>query len=208
MGEGKRRYYERGGLLDPALAARYYRLLGSAKVILDLGCGRGCLGRLKPSPEIEVHGLDHDPLAVEEASRYEKAVCLDLDHERLPYGDAAFEAAIAKDILEHLQDPPRVLREIRRVLRPGGRLLVSVPMEYPWVVWNDYTHVRGFTKDAIRLLLEDAGFDVLHVLPMGGVPLAGRLGLVDWIPRFLALPGARRWFGRSWEGLAIRAHRT
>lgn len=200
----KTSYYQRAGLLDPGLVARYYRLVGPVKRVLDVGCGPGCFGRLKPAADIEVHGVDHDEGAVETAGRFEATRRVDLDAGRLPYEDAGFDAVFAKDVLEHLKDPAAMAREIVRVLRPGGRVVVSVPMEYPWVVWADYTHWRGFTRDSLRLLLEDTGFEVFHVLPMGAIPLAGRLRLVDQSPTILALPGMRRLFGRSWEALAAR----
>jgi SAM-dependent methyltransferase len=49
------------------------------------------------------------------------------DHERLPFADGVFDAVFCTEVLEHLRDPRRCLREIRRVLAPGGRVLVSVP---------------------------------------------------------------------------------
>jgi hypothetical protein len=94
--------------------------------------------------------------------------------------------------------------EIKRVLKAGGRVIVSVPMEYPPRVWSDYTHVRGFTRGAVANMLADCGFDVLHVVPMGGIPLFGRFGGIDAIPFALRVPGMRRVFGASWEALARR----
>lgn len=196
-------YYE-GRTLDPGLVARYFRLAGDVRRVLDVGCGRGCFGRLKPSAGIEVHGVDVDELSVETAGEWETARRVDLDGGSLPYEDGMFDAVFAKDVLEHVREPWTLAREIRRVLRGGGRLVVSVPMEYPWVVWNDYTHVRGFTRDALAGLLTDQGFDDVVVRPMGLVPGAGRLGLVDRIPTLLSLPGLRRIFGRSWEAVATK----
>lgn len=199
----KRRYYE-GGAMHPRLAARYWRFFAGSRRVLDLGCGRGDFGRLRPDPSVEVFGLDHDAGAVAEASRYEVASQLDLAGEGLPFEPATFDGVFAKDILEHLADSARMVGEIARVMRPRGRLLVSVPMEYPWVVWQDYTHFRGFTRASLRLMLEDHGFEVVHIAPMGEVPGAGRLGLVDAVPAILSVPGLRRVFGRSWEALALR----
>lgn len=198
----KARYYLRGGPLDPALVARYYRHAGAVSRVLDLGCGIGCFGRLKPDPSIEVCGVDVDAAAVEAAARWETTTRIDLEAGRLPFPDRDFDAVFAKDVLEHLREPWRMLGEIARVLRPTGIVVASVPMEYPWVVWNDYTHVRGFTRESLALLFEDAGYSVVSLVPMGAVPLAGRLRLVDQIPRILRLPGMRRAFGRSWEIVA------
>ncbi len=200
---GKRRYYRRAGRFAPSLVRRYDRLLGPAREILDLGCGVGDLGRGAQARRRRVFGLDHDFAALREARAHESVILADLSDGELPFRGASFDAVVAKDVVEHVRDPGSLLAEIRRVLKPGGKLLLSVPMEYPWVVWNDYTHVRGFTKSAVRLMVEDQGFRVVHLVAMGGVPLAGRLGAVDAIPLLLRLPGMRRLFGRSWELLAI-----
>lgn len=200
----KEHYYVRAGLLDPALVRRYWRLIAPATRVLDVGCGQGCFGRHKPDPGAQVFGVDFDPIAVEAAEAFEIAARVDLDAGRLPFEDAQFDGAFAKDVLEHLVRPWEIVAELRRVLRPGSRLVVSVPMEYPARVWSDYTHVRGFTRGAVADMLVDAGFEVAHVVPMGGIPGFGRLGLLDRIPTVLRIPGMRRAFGSSWEALAVR----
>ncbi len=200
----KRHYYQRAGRFAPSLIRRYYRLLEPAREILDLGCGVGDLGREAASHRAKVFGLDHDLVALRQARVHETVVLADLSRAVLPFRAESFDGIIAKDVVEHVAEPWSLLGEIRRVLRVGGKVLVSVPMEYPWVVWNDYTHVRGFTQEAARLLLKDQGFRILHCAPMGGVPLAGRMGAVDAIPVLLRFPGMRRLFGRSWEVLAAR----
>lgn len=196
--------YYKGGL-DRGLVGRYWRLMATSPParVLDVGCGTGDFGRTAPDG-VRVFGVDHDPGAVRRAMAHEEAQVVDLERAPLPFADASFEAVLAKDILEHVSQPTRLLAEIRRVLVPGGRLLVSLPMEYPWVVWDDYTHHRGFTKRALHTMLADADFADIRVWPMGAIPGAGRLGLVDQLPRLLSLPLMRPLFGRSWEALAIR----
>ena len=190
--------------MAPSLAARYYRLFEGARVILDLGCGQGDLARFRPLPEVEVHGVDSDPVAVERASRFEQAICLDLDEEPLPYDDESFDAVLAKDVLEHLRDPGRATRELFRVLRPGGVLVASVVMAIPKRVWCDYTHARGFTQRSARLLLEDAGFADEAVWRMGAVPGSNRLRFMELVPHLLRLPVAGALWASSWE---LRARR-
>lgn len=194
----KQAYYKGGGL-PRALAARYYREFAGAHRILDLGCGAGAFGRVRPSPDIEVYGVDADPLAVELASRFEVATRTDLETDVLPYPDESFDAVLAKDIFEHLREPGRAVREAYRVLRPGGVIVASMVMARASRVWADYTHVRGFTRESARLLLEDAGFRVEAVWRMGPVPLSNRLRFVRFVPALLRLPPFDWLWGASWE---------
>ena len=201
--QDKAGYYE-SHQLRPAVAEWYYRQLGPAHRILDLGCGNGDFGRQRPSSEIEVHGIDVDRGAVASAARSEVAVQGDLDGSPLPYEDQFFDAVLARDILEHLREPWATLREARRVLRPGGVIVGSVVMAKPQAVWADYTHIRGFTRSSVELMFRDASFEVEAVWQMGGIPLTSRLGLIDQVPTLLRLPLVGRRWATSWE---IRARR-
>lgn len=197
--------YYRDAQMRPGLAARYYREFGGARAILDVGCGTGDFGRLRPSPAITVYGVDIDAHAIDQAQHYERASRVDLDVEPLPYADGMFDAVLAKDIFEHVKDPGRLAREVQRVTRPGGVIVASVVMARPRRVWADYTHLRGFTQRSARLLLEDAGFEVEAMWRMGGVPLSSRLGLIDAVPVILRMPLFDALWGSSWE---LRARRS
>lgn len=199
----KQKYFLRR-VLPPTLVTYYYRQFGQVSRVLDLGCGLGCMGRLKPAPEIEVYGLDIDEAAVAKATQYENAQVWNLETQRLPFENEFFDAVLAKDIVEHLQAPWVLVTEIYRVLRPGGLVIANVPVAKPKVVWNDYTHIRGFTSSALRMLFEDCGFDVLHIRKMGGVPSTGKLHLTKWIHVLLRFPPLDFLFGRCLE---IKAYR-
>src|SRR5206468_3266999 len=82
--------------------------------------------------------------------------------EPLPFEDDRFDAVVLKDLLEHVEDPVGVVREVRRVVRSGGQVFASSPDAQRWV-WDDYTHRRPFTRKAFRLLFRDQGFDVERV---------------------------------------------
>lgn len=195
MTRAKEAYYSGRGLRS-GLAARYVRLLSGCSIILDIGCGHGEMGAaLAPAT---VYGVDSDPAAVEQASRYEIASCLDVSG-GLPYADEMFDAVVAKDILEHLERPWELVAEIRRVIKPGGSVIASVIQARPRRVWADYTHVRGFTEKTARILFEDCGFRVHATWPMGGVPLSNRLGFTDLVPSLLRVPGLGLLWAASWE---------
>jgi ubiquinone/menaquinone biosynthesis C-methylase UbiE len=103
--------------------------------VLDVGCGVGedarMLARLVGSGGLVV-GLDSSETMVREATRRSEGLGLPLDFRqgdvhRLEFEDSAFDRCRADRVLQHLEDPDRALAEMVRVVRPGGRLVVSEP---------------------------------------------------------------------------------
>jgi SAM-dependent methyltransferase len=121
------------------------------------------------------------------------------DAARLPFPSGFFVGALLKDIVEHVGSPIDVLREVRRVCRPSARMLVVTPRAIPRAVWDDPTHIRGFTARALTTALEESGWSpVIPPRRIGSVPGAGRLGLVAHLETILRLPGIGHWFGTNW----------
>jgi SAM-dependent methyltransferase len=92
--------------------------------ILDLGCGIGDFLKFNKN----AFGLDINPFNVK--------YCLDqglkadvMDHDKIPLDDCTFDSIILDNVLEHINNPTVLLSEIKRVLRPGGILLIGVPCE-------------------------------------------------------------------------------
>jgi ubiquinone/menaquinone biosynthesis C-methylase UbiE len=185
--------------MELSLVKFYYNQFGNAKKILDLGCGPGDMGRFKPDSSIQIFGLDKSKRLISTAKRYyEEISVFDLDENALPFDDNFFDAILAKDILEHLNAPLKIAVEMYRVLCSGGIALAQVPMAKPKVVWGDYTHIRGFTREALKKLFEDCGFETIAVYKMGGVPLAGRLDMTRFVPTLLKIPLFDHLFGSSY----------
>jgi SAM-dependent methyltransferase len=162
--------------------------------LLDVGCGTGWLA----DHFADYTGIDGSPDAVAAAAgRSRNVIHGDLDAP-LPFADAAFDAAVLKDVLEHVSDPVALVAEVRRVLRPGALVFASSPDAQRWV-WDDYTHRRPFTRKGMRLLFSDRGFEVLHVGYESVVPGVGLISARTRRkrrPRLFALlarlPGHRR----------------
>jgi len=162
--------------------------------LLDVGCGSAWLAEHFD----DYTGLDGAPEAVEAAAARGRRVQLGSVADPLPFPDAAFDGAIVKDLLEHVDDPVHVVREVRRVLRPGGSVFASSPDAQRWV-WDDYTHRRPFTRKAFRLLFADQGFEVERIgyeSVMPGTGIVSRWGGRHRRPPVLAaaawLPIVRR----------------
>jgi SAM-dependent methyltransferase len=129
--------------------------------ILDVGCGTGAnlvaLGRFG-----EVEGVDISPDAIEFCrERGLNNVRLG-QAERLPYEDRTFDIVTSFDMVEHLDDDLAGLREIRRVLRPGGRTLIFVPaFMFLWGVQDDVSnHRRRYTLPQLCNTVRAAGFEI------------------------------------------------
>jgi SAM-dependent methyltransferase len=123
--------------------------------LLDVGCGGAWLGE-----HFEGYtGVDVSAEAVGAAqARGLDAVQIEPDAP-LPFENESFDGVVIKDVLEHVDDPAALVNEVRRVLRPGGRVFASSPDAQRWV-WDDYTHRRPFTRRAYRRLFEDQGMSI------------------------------------------------
>jgi len=157
---------------------------GPGRRVLDLGCRDGALTREYAAGN-EVVGVDADRDALAEAEKVGiETHWADLD-QPLPFGDGNFDVVVAGELLEHLRDPRGVVGEVRRVLRPGGTFVASVPNAYRLKnrlrfllgrkPEDDPTHLQMFAPHDVRALL--AGFDEprLHFIAGRLVRLQPRL---------------------------------
>ena len=129
--------------------------------ILDVGCGTGAnLLMLSEYGDAEGVDLSKDALAFCHERGLEK-VRLGAA-EALPYDDGTFDLVTALDVVEHMDDDLVGLREMRRVLRPGGRVLLFVPtFMFLWGLQDDVSnHRRRYRLPELRRVLEQAGFEV------------------------------------------------
>jgi SAM-dependent methyltransferase len=140
--------------------------IGRGKRVLDLGCRSGALTRYFLEGN-SVVGLDVDSAALEKAATLGIEPVQANVEEPLPFEDASFDGVVAGGLFEHLRFPEALVAEIRRVLRPGGVLVGSVPNAFRVQSRlrfvrgrppeDDPTHLRMFSPDAIRALLGDFG---------------------------------------------------
>jgi SAM-dependent methyltransferase len=132
--------------------------------VLDLGCRFGALTRAYASGN-DVTGVDVDREALAEAAKLGiDTVWADVE-EPLPFEDDSFDVVVAGELIEHLREPERLVREIHRVLRPGAIFVGSVPnffrlrnrlaMLAGRPLDHDPTHLRIFAPRDVHALLRD-----------------------------------------------------
>jgi SAM-dependent methyltransferase len=148
-------------------------------LVLDLGCGAGrhAFEAYRRGARVIAADLDHGELppvrgmfgAMRSGGESGPGACgaaVAADATRLPFPDGAFDVVIAAEILEHLPGDAAALAEVARVLRPGGRLAVTVPAWLPervcWALSREYHevpggHVRIFTRAELAGKLASAG---------------------------------------------------
>lgn len=116
-------------------AALFQAHLVTRARLLDIGCGSGVFTAfLRQSLGIgEVYGIDIADKNVESAQALGVAACrIDCNQDDLPFEDEYFDAVFAGEVIEHVLDPDRLLREIRRTLAVGGVLVLSSPNLGSW----------------------------------------------------------------------------
>lgn len=182
--------------------------------LLDVGCGTGHHLARYGTLGYEVSGVDGSEEMLAHAREANPGVSLQMaDVESLPFPDAAFDCALSVEVLRYLPAPGPALREMGRVLRPGGVLVATAApllnMNGYWLVNRlavalpvpGLTRLRQFfvTSGGLKKALEDAGFDQVEV---HGV----YLGPVNWVQRLApwALPTVLRTWERWDASLADR----
>lgn len=160
-------------------------LLRGGKKLLDIGCGNGDSIEVIKDKFEKVYGCDISETALHKAmQRGIECTCTDLNgSSRLPYQDESFNNVILLEVLEHLFNPLNQLKEIYRVLKPVGQLILTTPNvryfrnlyklifegRFPHTTTDNFVwgggHLHYFTRKDIKLLIKEAGFNriLFHV---------------------------------------------
>lgn len=177
-------------------------LVGRQRVVLDLGT-YARFGKELATLRSLFDGCAYFAMGY----RIERTVCdenhpdVDGDIHDLPFRDASVGGIICKEVLEHVQDPARAVREIHRVLQHEGLVFCSVPFVFPYHGRQDrkLKDLWRFTRDGIRTIFRD--FAEVKIVPLGGPAAVLRVLAPDRLRRLLEGPGAPlvnavdRWFG-------------
>jgi 2-polyprenyl-3-methyl-5-hydroxy-6-metoxy-1,4-benzoquinol methylase len=168
-------------------------LLRPSEKLLDVGCGDGTFALHAKKKFSEIYGVDISDVAIELAS---KAVISREDRssfnfltydadERLPFPDSFFDAITCLAVLEHATHPPSLLKEMKRVLKSGGKLIILIPND-AWLPYRlqylagkipasggvdeigaDWGHLHKFNKTLISKLLSSIGYHITDITCSG-----------------------------------------
>lgn len=134
---------------DEGFYAKYADTLNPGRAgarVLDIGCGVGqVVARLREAG-CDAYGVDVSEPNIERARRHGDR-CQWYDGTALPFPDGHFDAAGALNVLEHVDDPEAFVRELARVVKPGGRIVLSSPNFFRVLGWRDYhPRMRGLRQ--------------------------------------------------------------
>jgi 2-polyprenyl-3-methyl-5-hydroxy-6-metoxy-1,4-benzoquinol methylase len=183
------------GSQPPEFALRRAFLLGhlaAGERVLDVGCGEGRFASELARAGVRVVGADVAEEPLRRARERDPGLdlrLLDDSEDPWPLEDACFDAVWAGETIEHIADTARWLSEVRRVLRPGGRLLLSTPNHPPLLLLRfalsrrafaahfdpRSDHLRFYTRATLTRLLGEFGFQEISMRSAAGAPGARRL---------------------------------
>lgn len=158
------------GLLDRYLSTRGSK---ETRQALDLGCGTG-LNLEHLERYARTTGTDYFEEALQFCRERGHTMLCRADAVELPFSDRTFAIATALDVIEHLDDDFAALKELYRVMEPGGLLIVSVPAyRFLWTYWDDILgHRRRYTTGMMRDVATRAGFRVRKLSYSNALTLA------------------------------------
>jgi len=146
--------------------------------VLEIGCGDGAMLQLLATRGAKAQGIDASSSGIARCRQNGLAAqCLDVSTDGIPFPAESFELVISLETFEHLMNPFYALQEVRRVLRPAGRFICSVPNP---LTGHPYLYPGLFDYPNFRQFLVQGGFTISRVRPW------------EWAPRDTILPRALR----------------
>jgi 2-polyprenyl-3-methyl-5-hydroxy-6-metoxy-1,4-benzoquinol methylase len=154
--------------------------------ILDVGCGRGDFLEAFQAQGLEASGIDREPSAASVAPSVAVKYC-DLEKDTFPFADGTFDVVFSKSVLEHLFNPEKFLLECKRILKPGGRIILMTPdwVSQMKIFFDDYSHRQPYTVTGVKDALEIFGFKETQAELFYQLPVLWRYPALKILSRIL-----------------------
>jgi 2-polyprenyl-3-methyl-5-hydroxy-6-metoxy-1,4-benzoquinol methylase len=157
----------------------YARAIAAPRAFLDIGCATGMLIESMRGEGWDVRGVDVCRESAEYGEAHRGVDIFPGTLEEARFKDNSFGAVHFSHLIEHVPDPPGFLREVRRVLAPGGVVLITTPNVDGFQArlfgkgWRSAIadHLVLFSKKTLRKLVQDSGFDVRRSVTWGGLAI-------------------------------------
>lgn len=139
--------------------------------VLDIGCAFGHFLSLCDNYGLETYGIEISDYAIDRASRNTRAKLYkhNVNQGLGLFRDNYFDIVVMFDVIEHIESPFGLLKEVFRILAPSGKLVITTPnlnaigryvMKKNWHGFKDETHINLFTPLALSFTAQKAGFDI------------------------------------------------
>jgi len=166
-----------------------------SRTILDVGSGKGNHLVAFARRGLNVFGLDKIDDHPRELEQFDIQEC-DLECEKFPFDDESFDVVFSKSVSEHVANSDNFLSEIKRVLRPGGLVIILCP---DWgtkalMYWDDYTHVKPWTRKGLQNAMHIHGFQRINCVLFRQIPLLWKWPLLELLSDLIAFcPESWKW---------------
>lgn len=158
--------------------------------LLDIGCGRGDFSKGFKGAGLEVSCMDLEESNSEILKGLEVKK-LNFESDNFPFNNETFDIVFSKSVIEHLKNPENFIKESRRVLKPGGKIIIMTP---DWqssylIFYNDYTHFHPYTELGIEDLLKIYGFKEIKTEKFYQLPILWKYPWLKIFSRILQFLG-------------------
>lgn len=159
--------------------------------LLDIGCGRGDFTKDFKDLGLDVSGIDRERGDSAMLQGIDIRISDDLENNAFPFEDENFDVVFSKSVIEHIRDPDKFVKEIHRVLKPGG---ISITMTPDWhsqmfIFYDDHTHVRPYTCTGLRDMFAMHGFKNSKAELFYQLPIVWKYPAIKIICKSLQLSG-------------------
>lgn len=197
--------FGRAGLVNHWLS------IGKYSSVLDVGCGDASHLMMVNNETTTLAGIDPDIQSIEEAKKNFPNGIFKVGYaEKLPFQDNTFDCVLFSDVIEHVSDDRKSLKEICRVLKPNGKLLLTTPhlglfflldpLNYSYFISKllrrnpKKPYHRHYSLNRLNVLLSEAGFDQPSLIHRGGLLLTPLVYNLEILSSLIIGSGSKRGF--------------